>query len=122
MTCPISSAVKSAKVEIKMEDFDKVMEQVVVDSNEKFHKGFFDVVKDTSKNQILSSYSLSSVLGMILQGADGKTALQLRKSLGLEEDNSVFCFHTFDDFVKNYKLVANQLKSNENFTLNFANR
>ena len=99
-----------------MEEFDKVMAQVVVDSNEKFHKGFFDVVKDTSKNQIMSSYSVSSVLGMILQGADGKTALQLRKSLGLEEDNA------FDDFAKNYKLVANQLKSNKSFTLNSANR
>jgi len=88
----------------------------VVNSNEKFHKGFFDVVKDTSKNQIMSSYSVSSVLSMILHGADGKTALQLRKSLGLEEDKA------FADFAKNYKVVANQLRSNENFTLNSANR
>ena len=118
-------AAKSAKAvttiteekEVKMEDnFDKDLARVVVDSNEKFHKGFFDVVKDTSKNQIMSSYSVSSVLGMILHGADGKTAAQLRTSLGLEEDKA------FDDFAKNYKVVANQLKSNENFTLNSANR
>ena len=124
---PLSSliAAKSAKAvttiteekEVKMEDnFDKDLARVVVDSNEKFHKGFFDVVKDTSKNQIMSSYSVNSVLGMILHGADGKTAAQLRTSLGLEEDKA------FDDFAKNYKVVANQLKSNENFTLNSANR
>ena len=113
-------AVKSAKAqteaEVKMEEFDKGLAEVVVNSNEKFHKGFFDVVKDTSKNQIMSSYSVSSVLSMILHGADGKTALQLRKSLGLEEDKA------FADFAKNYKVVANQLRSNENFTLNSANR
>ena len=118
-------AVKSAKastttiseeIKVKMEDFDKDLARVVVHSNEKFHKGFFDNVKDTSKNQIMSSYSVSSVLSMILHGADGKTALQLRKSLGLEEDKA------FADFAKNYKVVANQLRSNENFTLNSANR
>merc|ERR1712110_174455 len=105
-------AVKSAKastttiseeIKVKMEDFDKDLARVVVHSNEKFHKGFFDNVKDTSKNQIMSSYSVSSVLGMILHGADGKTAEQLRTSLGLEEAKAL------DDFAKN-------------FTLNSANR
>ena len=109
-------AAKSAKAvtiteekEVKMEDnFDKDLARVVVDSNEKFHKKFFDMVKDPSKNQIMSAYSVSSGLGMLLHGT--------LVSYGLEEDKA------FDDFAKNYKVVANQLRSNENFTLNSANR
>ena len=110
------AAVKSAKAEIKMEAFDKDLTEVVVNSSKKFNKGLFDVVKDASSNQIMSSYSVSSVLAMILHGASGNTAMQLRKSLGLENESAL------EKFTKTYKMVANQLKSNENFTLNSANR
>ena len=75
-----------------MEDFDKDLAQLVVHSNEKFHKKFFDMVKDPSKNQIMSAYSVSSGLGMLLHGT--------LVSYGLEEDKA------FDDFAKNYKVVA----------------
>jgi serpin B len=61
----------------------------------------------------MSSYSLVSALGMLLNGASGDTANQVLSSFGLEEEK---------DFIQNYKLVANQLKSNENFKLNSANR
>ena len=62
----------------------------------------------------MSSYSLTSALGMLLNGASGDTAKQVLSSFGIEEDK--------DNFIQNYKLVANQLKSNENFKLNSANR
>ena len=112
-----SLVVKSVKAsEIKMEPFDKESAKIVVSTNENFHKGLFDVVKDAKMNQIMSSYSVNSVLAMILHGASGNTAIEMRKSLGLEDEKA------FEDFAKNYKGVANQLRSNENFTLNSANR
>ena len=112
-----SLVVKSVKAsEIKMEPFDKESAKIVVSTNENFHKGLFDVVKDAKNNQIMSSYSVNSVLAMILHGASGNTANEMRKSLGLEDEKA------FEDFAKNYKGVANQLRSNENFTLNSANR
>ena len=40
----------------------------------------------TSSNVILSSFGLSSVLCMILHGAGGRTALELRHALGLLEE------------------------------------
>ena len=112
-----SLIVKSVKAsEIKMEPFNKESSKIVVSTNENFHRGLFDVVKDAKSNQIMSSYSVSSVLSMILHGASGNTASEMRKSLGLEDEKA------FEEFAKNYKGVANQLRSNENFTLNSANR
>ncbi len=64
-------------------------------------------------NLILSSYSVSSVLSMILHGAKGGTSLQLRQGLGLGQE---------DNFLDGFKDVLPLLKSNENFTLNSANR
>lgn len=111
-----SLVVTSAKAVTKMEPFNKELSEVVVSTSEKFHRGLFSVVKNASQNQIMSSYSVSSVLGMILHGASGTTATEMRKSLGLLDDAA------FEKFTQNYKMVANQLKSNENFTLNSANR
>ena len=102
--------------EIKMEEFDKNLAEVVINSSKKFDNRFFNAVKDANSNQIWSSYSVSSVLAMILHGACGNTAMQLRESLGLENESEL------EKFTKNYKMVAYQLKSNENFTLNSANR
>ena len=96
-----------------MEAFDKNAAKVVVNSIKKFRKTLFDEVKNVNENQIMSSYSLVSALGMLLNGASGETANQVLSSFGLEEEK---------DFIQNYKLVANQLKSNENFKLNSANR
>ena len=69
-----------------MEAFDKDLSEVVINSFEKFNMELFNVVKDASSNQIFSSYSVSSVLSMILPGACGNTAMQLRKSFGLQDD------------------------------------
>merc|ERR1712038_1826537 len=88
-------------------------QQMAVNSLEEFHKNFFSVVKDSSKNQIMSSFSLASVMGMLLNGAGGETRSQVRKSFGLVEDTT---------FKKSYKLVANQMAGGEDLHLNSANR
>jgi len=88
-------------------------QQMAVNSLEEFHKNFFREVKDASKNQIMSSFSLASVMGMLLNGAGGNTGSQVRKSFGLVEDKT---------FKNSYKLVANQLAGGENLELNSANR
>lgn len=53
---------------------------------------------------------------MILHGAGGNTALELRQGLALTEDKD------YAVYKEGFKDVLNLLKSNENFTLNAANR
>ena len=53
---------------------------------------------------------------MLLNGADGNTAEQIRKSFGLNETY-------VNTFIENYEKIANQLQNTDgDFTLNQANR
>ena len=94
---------------------ENAAKKLVVNAIEKFRKNFFAKVRNTNQNQIMSSYSLTSALGMLLNGASGETAKQILSSFGIVEENK-------DIYIQNYKLVANQLKSTENFKLHSANR
>ena len=97
------------------EVFDEnAAKKLVVKAIGNFRKNLFTEVRNTNQNQIMSSYSLTSALGMLLNGASGDTAKQVLSSFGIEENKEIF--------IQNYKLVANQLKSTENFKLNSANR
>ena len=84
---------------------------------EKFHQRLFDAGRDENINQIVSPLSISSVLAMLLNGADGNTAEQIRKSFGLNETY-------VNAFIKNYEKISNQLQNTDDndFTLNQANR
>ena len=98
-----------------MEVFDEnAAKKLVVNAIGNFRENLFAEVRNTKQNQIMSSYSLTSALGMLLNGASGDTAKQVLSSFGIEENKEIF--------IQNYKLLANQLKSNENFKLNSANR
>ena len=94
---------------------ENAAKKLVVNAIEKFRENFFAGVRNTSQNQIMSSYSLTSVLGMLLNGAGGDTAKQVLSSFGIVEEKK-------DIYIQNYKLVANQLKCTKNFKLNSANR
>ena len=97
------------------EVFDEnAAKKLVVNAIGNFRENLFAEVRNTKQNQIMSSYSLTSALGMLLNGASGDTAKQVLSSFGIEENK--------ENFIENYKLVANQLKSTENFKLNSANR
>ena len=97
------------------EVFDEnAAKKLVVNAIGNFRENLFSEVRNTNQNQIMSSYSLTSALGMLLNGASGDTAKQVLSSFGIEENKEIF--------IENYKLVANQLKSTENFKLNSANR
>ena len=61
----------------------------------------------------MSSYSVSSVLNMILHGAEGSTASQLKEGLTLKD---------FDVVKNGFKDALELMKSNENFTMSAANR
>jgi len=100
-------------VNTKVFDEDAAI-KLVVNAIGNFRENLFAEVRNTKQNQIMSSYSLTSALGMLLNGASGDTAKQVLSSFGIEENKEIF--------IQNYKLVANQLKSTENFKLNSANR
>ena len=61
----------------------------------------------------MSGFSVNSVLNMILHGAKGSTASQLKEGLTLKD---------FDVVKNGFKDALTLLKTNENFTLNAANR
>jgi serine protease inhibitor len=52
-------------------------------------KLYSEIAKDTSKdsNLILSPFSVSSVLAMIMVGAKGRTAAQVKTALALPDDD-----------------------------------
>ena len=88
----------------------------LVRSNAKFDMDLFQAVGNPNQNLIMSSFSVSSTLGMLLNGAGGITAKQLRHGLGLTDDKDYAVFK--DD----YKNVLNLMQGNDYFTLNVANR
>ena len=115
LTPTVTSFIASTRAAKSM-DFNKEAVASVSKSNAKFGIDLFNVLAKPDDNLIMSSYSVSSVLSMILHGAAGNTALQLRQGLALTDDKD---FAVFKD---GFKDVLNLLKGNENFTLNAANR
>ena len=94
-------------------DFNKEAVEAVAVANANFGNVLFKILAKPDENLIMSSYSVSSVLNMILHGAEGSTASQLKEGLTLKD---------FDIVKNGFKDALTLLKTNENFTLNAANR
>jgi len=94
-------------------DFNKEAVEAVADANANFGNALLKILAKPDDNLIMSSYSVSSVLNMILHGAEGNTASQLKKGLSIKD---------FDVVKNGFKDALTLLKTNENFTLNAANR
>ena len=71
--------------------------------------------KGEKENLFFSSFSVSSVLGMTFAGAKGATAEQLQAGLALPADDKDILHAGFEG-------LFSALQSNENFTLDAANR
>ena len=85
---------------------------VIAQSNAKFDMDLFSNVAKPKENLIMSSFSVSSVLSMLLLGAGGNTAVELKQGLGLTEEND------YTLYKEGFKDVMNLL----NPTINTANR
>ena len=123
-------------------DFDKKAVEVVANSNSNFGNPLFKILANPKENLIMSSFSVSMVLNMLLNGAKGMTASQLEEGLTLKQEYNRWvgpvcrarhCGLTAseEDETKNkFKYVVKNgfqdalklLKPNENFTVNAANR
>ena len=86
-------------------EFNKEAVEAVAVANANFGNVLFKTLAKPDENLIMSSYSVSSVLNMILHGAEGSTASQLKEGLTL----------------KDFDVVKNGFKD-ESYTLNAANR
>ena len=104
-----SAATKQATVM----DFNKEAVEAVANANNNFGNVLFKILAKPEQNLIMSSFSVSTVLNMILNGAEGSTASQLKQGLTLKD---------FDVVKNGFKDALKLMKSNENFTLNAANR
>ena len=89
------------------------MSAKIVQADSGFGQRLAKTLDKSQENLVMSSYSVSSVLSMILHGAKGRTQAQLAQGLGLSEERN---------FQQGYKEILSALKSNGDFTLNAANR
>ena len=94
-------------------DFNKEAVEAVVNANNNFGNVLFKILAKHEQNLIMSSFSVSTVLNMILNGAEGSTASQLKQGLTLKD---------FDVVKNGFKDALKLMKTNENFTLSAANR
>ena len=94
-------------------DFNKEAVEAVANANNNFGNVLFKILAKPEQNLIMSSFSVSTVLNMILNGAKGSTASQLKKGLTLKD---------FDIVKNGFKDALKLMKTNENFTLSAANR
>ena len=87
--------------------------EAVANANTNFGNALFKILAKPAKNLIMSPYSVSLVLSMVLNGAEGTTASQLKQGLTLKN---------FDVVKNGFKDALKLMKTNENFTLSAANR
>ena len=85
-------------------EFDKEAVEAVAVANANFGNVLFKTLAKPDENLIMSSYSVSSVLNMILHGAEGSTASQLKEGLTLKD---------FDVVKNGFKDALTLLKTNE---------
>ena len=94
-------------------DFNKEAVKAVAKTNANFGNALFNILAKSDQNFIMSSFSVSLVLNMILNGAKGRTASQLKEGLTLKD---------FDVVKNGFKDALTLLKTNEKITLKSANR
>ena len=87
--------------------------EAVTNANTNFGNALFKILAKPDQNFIMSSFSVNLVLNMILNGAKGRTASQLKEGLTLKD---------FDVVKKGFKDALALLKTNEKITLKSANR
>lgn len=103
----------ASKRQATVMDFNKEAVEAVSIANANFGNALLKILAKPEDNLIMSPYSVSSVLNMILHGAGGNTASQLKQGLTIKD---------FDAVKNGFKDALTLLKTNENFTLNAANR
>ena len=87
----------------------------IEDSNKYFSIKLYDhIAHSNNNNVVVSPFSIQSVLSMVLSGAAGETANQIRFGLSLPEDK--FLHSGLSD------ILTSMGDKNENFTLKAANR
>lgn len=99
-----------------MEITHKESVAAVAKANSEFTKKLYgELIKTATEGQnvILSPFSISAVVSMVLAGAKGKTAEQIRTGLSLPAD---------EHLLTGYQEALATLVSNENFTLDTANK
>ena len=99
--------------EATVTDFNKNAVKAVANANNHFGNVLLKILANPEQNLIMSAYSVSSVLNMILNGAKGNTASQLKQGLKVKN---------FDVVKNGFKDALKLMKTNENFTLSAANR
>ena len=86
-------------------------------ANDDFTSNIYNLLTTSNgeeANMVASPFSISTVMGMAYEGARGNTAIQMKKAL--------FFPNSDETLLNGYKEMLNMLKSNENFTLEAANR
>ena len=63
--------------------------EAVANANTNFGNALFKILAKPAKNLIMSPYSVSLVLSMVLNGAEGRTASQLKQGLTLKNFDAV---------------------------------
>ena len=66
-------------------DFNKQAVEAVAKANANFGNALFKILAKPDQNLIMSSFSVSSVLNMILPGAKGRTASQINQGLTIKD-------------------------------------
>jgi serpin B len=86
----------------------------VAKSNQDFTGKLYSLLGTKESNLVVSPFSISSVMAMAYAGAKGNTEKQMKECMAFPENNKVL--------LEGYEDMFNVLKSNENFTLDAANR
>ena len=110
---PGKSTSATSNKQATVKDFNKKAVKAAANANNYFGNVLLKIVAKPEQNLIMSSYSVSSVLNMILNGAKGSTASQLKQGLKVKN---------FDVIKNGFKDALTLMKSNENYTLKAANR
>ena len=110
---PGKSISAASNKQATVKDFNKKAVKAVANANNYFGNVLLKILAKPEQNLIMSSYSVSSVLNMILNGAEGSTASQLKQGLKVKN---------FDVVKNGFKDALTLMKSNENYTLKAANR
>ena len=94
---------------------DKEAVKKIEESNRNFNVKLYDLVVHRNKeNVVVSPFSIQSVLSMVLSGASGETANQIRAKLSLPLDEYLFSGMC--------EILNVMNRKEENFTLKAANR
>ena len=107
---------KSNQNQIKMELKNQKAVKEVQEGNKNFNiKLYKQITKDHLGNMVISPFSVESVMSMVLSGASGETANQIRSGLSLPEDK-----HLLPGLNEILEVLTNA--DDTNFTLKTANR